>query len=52
MLAYVGRLGSFIYYAIKNEAAPSWSLVVNFGASTIIIVGVLVLMSLAAFEAK
>lgn len=51
-LAYVGTLASFIYYTMTNAGAPSWSLVVNFGASTIITVGVLVLMILAAFNAK
>lgn len=51
-LAYVGTLGTFIYYTISNAAMPSLSLVVNYGASMIIIVGVLVLMSLTAFRAK
>jgi hypothetical protein len=51
-LAYLGTLASFIYYGTKNVEMPSWSLVVNFGASTIIIMGVLVLMTLAAFKAK
>ena len=51
-LAYLGTLASFIHYGVKNAAAPSWSLVVNFGASTIITAGVLVLMALAAFKAK
>jgi len=51
-LAYVGTLGTFIYYTISNAAMPSLSLVVNYGASMIIIVGVLALMSLTAFRAK
>jgi hypothetical protein len=51
-LAYLGTLVSFIYYGMENMETPSWSLVVNFGASTLIIVGVLVLMSLAAFKAE
>lgn len=51
-VAYLGTLATFIYYTLNNVAMPSWSLVVNFGASTIIIVGVLVLMSLAVFKAK
>jgi hypothetical protein len=37
---------------MNNVAVPSWSLVVNFGASTIIVIGLLALMSLAAFKAK
>lgn len=51
-LAYLGTLASFIHYVMKNVELPDWSLVVNFGASTIIIVGVLVLMTLATFKAK
>ena len=51
-LAYVGTLAAFIFYGMYNGKWPSWSLVVNFGASTTITVGVLVLMSLAAFKAK
>jgi hypothetical protein len=51
-VAYLGTLGTFIYYTMNNAATPSWSLVVNFGALMIIIVGLLVLMSLTAFRAK
>lgn len=51
-LAYLGSFASFIYYLIYNNGMPSWSMVVGFGASTIIIVGVLVLIALAAFKAK
>ncbi len=51
-LSYLGTLGTFIYYTTKNADMPSTSLVVSFGASTIIIMGMLVLMSLAAFRAK
>jgi len=51
-LAYLGTLAAFIYYATKNAGMPDWSLVVNFGSSTIITVGVLVLITLAAFKAK
>jgi hypothetical protein len=51
-VAYVGTLGTFIYYTMNNAAMPSLSLVVNYGASMIIIIGVLVLLSLTAFRAK
>ena len=51
-LAYMGTLAAFIHYGVRNEEAPFWSLVVNFGASTIITLGVLVLMTLATFKAK
>lgn len=51
-LAYLGTLASFTYYTVRNVEMPSWSLVVNFGASTIITVGILALISLAAFKAK
>ncbi len=51
-LAYLATLASFIHYVVKNADFADWSLVVNFGASTIITVGVLVLMTFAAFRAK
>jgi hypothetical protein len=60
-LAYLGTLASFFYYSRYNLekvisssgiSGDSWCLVVNFGASTIITVGVLVLIALADFKAK
>lgn len=53
-LVGLGTLASFIYYTNYNNEAgmASWCLVVSFGASAIMTVGVLVLMTLAAFKAK
>jgi hypothetical protein len=51
-LAALGTLASFVTYTLTNEAQPSWSLVVNLGASTIIMLGMLALMTLAGFRAK
>jgi uncharacterized membrane protein len=51
-LAALGTLASFVTYTLTNEAQPSWSLVVNLGASTIIMFGMLALMTLAGFRAK
>lgn len=51
-LAALGTLASFVTYTLTNEAQPSWSLVVNLGASTIIMLGILALMTLAGFRAK
>jgi uncharacterized membrane protein len=51
-LAALGTLASFVTYTLTNEAQPSWSLVVNLGASTILIFGTLALMTLAGFRAK
>lgn len=51
-LAYLGTLVSFVQYGMTNVSDASGSLVVNFAASTIITMGVLVLMTMAAFRAK
>jgi hypothetical protein len=51
-LAYVGTLGLFVYYGMRNVDLPTWSLVVNFGVSVVVIFGVLALMTLAGFRAK
>lgn len=51
-VAYSGALATFIYYALENVDAPSKSLVVNFGAGTLITFAVLALMTLAAFKAE
>ena len=51
-VAYAGALATFLYYALENADFPSKSLVVNFGAGTIITVSVLALMTLAAFKAE
>lgn len=51
-LAYSGLLATFIFYAIFNEARPSYSLVMSFGAGTIITTGVLCLLTLATFKAE
>jgi hypothetical protein len=51
-LAAAGTLAAFVTYTVTNVAAPSWSLVVNFGASTILIFALLALTALAGFRAK
>jgi uncharacterized membrane protein len=51
-LAALGTLASFVTYTLTNEAQPSWSLVVNLGASTILTFGMLGAMTLAGFRAK
>lgn len=51
-LAAAGTLVSFVNYTQTNKAAPSWSLVVNFGASTLITAALLTLIALAGFRAK
>lgn len=51
-VAYGGTLATFVYYGLANVALPSWTLIVNFGAATVITVAVLALMNLAAFRAK
>ena len=51
-LAYIGTLASFVRYGMTNASDPTGSLVVNFAASTIITMGVLALMTMAAFRAK
>lgn len=51
-LAALGTLASFVTYTLTNDAEPSWSLVVNLGASTIILLAMLALMVLAGFRAK
>jgi hypothetical protein len=51
-LAAVGTLVSFVTYTLTNHAEPSWSLIVNFAASTIITFVLLALISLAGFRAK
>lgn len=51
-LAAAGTLGAFVHYALTNVATPSWSLIVNFGGSTLLIFAMLALMGLAGFRAK
>jgi hypothetical protein len=51
-LATAGTLGAFVAYALRNVAEPNGSLVANFGASTITILGMLALLALAGFRAK
>jgi len=51
-LAAAGTLVSFVTYTLTNHAEPSWSLIVNFAASTIITFALLALVSLAGFRAK
>lgn len=52
MLAALGTLAAFVVYTQTNDAEPSWSLVVNLGASTILTFGLLALITLAGFRAK
>jgi hypothetical protein len=51
-LSAVGTLVSFVIYTLTNDAEPSWSLIVNFAASTVITLSLLVLVALAGFRAK
>lgn len=51
-LAGIGGIGSFVHYLLTNNQTPSWSLVVSFCASTIIIIGLLALIAMAGFRAK
>lgn len=51
-LSALGTLAAFVTYTLTNVEAPSWSLVVNFGASTTITFGLLALMTLAGFRAR
>ena len=51
-LAALGTLVSFVTYTLTNDVQPSWSLVVNFAASTIILFGLMALIALAGFRAK
>jgi hypothetical protein len=51
-LAAGGTLASFVWYTLTNDAQPSWALVVNFAASTILTVALLALIALAGFRAK
>lgn len=52
ILAAAGTLAPFVYYTVNNEEMPTWSLIANFGAATIVITGVVVLLALAGFRAK
>lgn len=51
-LAALGTLAAFVIYTLTNAEQPSWSLVVNLGASTILTFALLALMTLAGFRAK
>jgi uncharacterized membrane protein len=51
-LAAGGTLASFVWYTLTNDAQPSWALVVNFAASTILTFALLALIALAGFRAK
>ncbi|MBV1690842.1 toll/interleukin-1 receptor domain-containing protein [Novosphingobium sp. G106] len=51
-LSATGTLVSFVVYTLTNHAEPSWSLIVNFAASTVITLALLVLVALAGFRAK
>jgi len=50
-LAYLGSLAPFIHWT-QYYPSRDWCLMVNFGACTIITVGMLVLITLADFKAK
>lgn len=52
VVATVGTIGTFVHYAITNVEQPNWSLIVNYGVSTIVIFVMLTLMMLAGFRAK
>jgi hypothetical protein len=51
-VAAAGTLGPFINYALTNVAQPATSLVITFGAGTIVALAMLVLLALAGFRAK
>ena len=51
-LAALGTLAAFVVYTLTNAEQPSWSLVVNLGASTLLTFALLALMTLAGFRAK
>lgn len=52
VISGAGTLASFVNYAVNNVDAPSWSLVVNFGASIVVVLTVLALLAVAGFRAK
>jgi hypothetical protein len=52
VVASLGTLGPFVNYGLTNVDQPSTSLVVTFGASTIIAFVMLALLMLAGFRAK
>lgn len=47
-----GTLSAFVNYAVNNVDAPSWSLVVNFAAASVLLPTMLALLALAGFRAK
>ncbi len=51
-LSALGTLAAFVTYTLTNVAQPSWSLVVNFAASTILTFALLALIALAGFRAR
>jgi hypothetical protein len=52
VVAAAGTLGPFVNYALTNVAQPSTSLVVTFGAGTIVAIVMLALIALAGFRAR
>ncbi|WP_298023045.1 toll/interleukin-1 receptor domain-containing protein [uncultured Parasphingopyxis sp.] len=50
--ACVGTVATFVFYIVMNNAAPSWSLIVTYGAAMVIIAALLALIALAGFRAK
>jgi hypothetical protein len=52
LLAAIGTLAPFLYYAVENEAEPALSLVAMFAASSTVTAILLVLIALAGFRAK
>ena len=52
VVAAAGTLGPFVNYALTNVEQPSSSLVVTFGAGTIVALAMLALLTLAGFRAK
>ena len=52
VVASLGTLGPFINYGLTNVAQPSTSLVITFGAGTIVALAMLALITLAGFKAK
>jgi hypothetical protein len=52
VVAAIGTLGPFVNYGLTNVDQPSTSLVVTFGAGTVVALAMLALITLAGFRAK
>lgn len=50
--AIVSTIGAFVAYGIRNVGDPDGSLIVNYGAATVAVYGMLTLLAFAGFRAK